>query len=104
MGLSAGAFDTNGFCGFVFFGLQGLWQESMQTLALTLVSVIICVIIGLPLGVWAGIMLVRLRSLSLLRTWWAGFVEGWRTDPGVRRPMRWSTVWRMTRLGRPPII
>lgn len=56
------------------------------------------------LGVWAGIMLVRLRSLSLLRTWWAGFVEGWRTDPGVRRPMRWSTVWRMTRLGRPPII
>jgi glycine betaine/proline transport system permease protein len=41
--------------GFVFFGLQGLWQESMQTLALTLVSVIICVIIGLPLGVWAGI-------------------------------------------------
>jgi hypothetical protein len=49
-------------------------------------------------------MVVRLRSLTLLRTWVAGFVEGWRTDPGLRRPMRWGTVWRMTRLGRPPII
>jgi GT2 family glycosyltransferase len=56
------------------------------------------------LGVWAAIMLVRLRSLPLLRTWAAGFVEGWRTDPGVRRPLRWRTVWRMTRLGRPPVI
>jgi GT2 family glycosyltransferase len=56
------------------------------------------------LGVWAAIMVVRLRSLPSLRTWVAGFVEGWRTDPGVRRPMRWNTVWRMTRLGRPPII
>jgi GT2 family glycosyltransferase len=56
------------------------------------------------LGLWTAIMAVRLRSLPPLRTWVAGFVEGWRTDPGVRRPMRWSTVWRMTRLGRPPII
>ena len=56
------------------------------------------------LGLWAAIMAVRLRSLPSLRTWVGGFVEGWRTDPGVRRPMRWGTVWRMTRLGRPPII
>jgi GT2 family glycosyltransferase len=56
------------------------------------------------LGLWAAIMTVRLRSLPSLRTWARGFVEGWRTDPGVRRPMRWSTVWRMTRLGRPPIL
>jgi GT2 family glycosyltransferase len=56
------------------------------------------------LGLWVAIMAVRLRSLTLLRTWVAGFVEGWRTDPGLRRPMRWGTVWRMTRLGRPPII
>ncbi|HET8615711.1 MAG TPA: glycosyltransferase [Actinomycetales bacterium] len=56
------------------------------------------------LGVWAAIMLARLKNLGLLRTWWAGFVEGWRTDPGLRRPIRWRTVWRMTRLGRPPVI
>jgi GT2 family glycosyltransferase len=56
------------------------------------------------LGVWAAIMAVRLRSLTSARTWAGGFVEGWRTDPGVRRPLRWGTVWRMTRLGRPPII
>jgi GT2 family glycosyltransferase len=56
------------------------------------------------LGLWVAIMAVRLRSLPLLRTWVGGFVEGWRTDPGLRRPMRWRTVWRMTWLGRPPII
>jgi hypothetical protein len=56
------------------------------------------------LGLWAVIMVVRLRALTPLRTWFAGFLEGWRTDPGLRRPMRWSTVWRMTRLGRPPIL
>ncbi len=62
------------------------------------------VLVPVYLGVWAAIMLVRLRSLPPLRTWAAGFVEGWRTDPGPRRPMRWRTVWRMTRLGRPPVI
>lgn len=29
---------------------------------------------------------------------------GMRTDCGGRRPMRWRTVWRMSRLGRPPIV
>jgi GT2 family glycosyltransferase len=56
------------------------------------------------LGVWTAIMLVRLRRPAVLRTWFTGFVEGWRTDAGVRRPLRWRTVWRMTRLGRPPVI
>ncbi|MDX6329005.1 MAG: glycine betaine/proline transport system permease protein [Streptomycetaceae bacterium] len=40
--------------GFVFFGLQGLWQESMDTLALTLSAVFVSLLIGIPLGVWAG--------------------------------------------------
>jgi hypothetical protein len=39
-----------------------------------------------------------------LLVWGRGFVEGWRSDPGPRRPMSWSTVLRMTRLGRPPVI
>ncbi|MGW7253471.1 ABC transporter permease [Streptomyces sp. NPDC054834] len=41
--------------GFTFFGLQGLWQESMDTLALTLSAVIVALLIGIPLGVWAGL-------------------------------------------------
>ncbi|HEY0452044.1 ABC transporter permease subunit [Actinophytocola sp.] len=41
--------------GFVFFGLQGLWQESMDTLALTAAAVLIALLIGIPLGIWAGL-------------------------------------------------
>jgi glycine betaine/proline transport system permease protein len=41
--------------GFVFFGLQGLWEESMDTLALTTAAVLIALIIGIPLGLWAGL-------------------------------------------------
>lgn len=39
-----------------------------------------------------------------LKAWWSGFFEGVRVPCPPRRPMRWSTVWRMTRLGRPPVI
>jgi L-fucose isomerase-like protein len=48
--------------------------------------------------------LTRIRSPTGLRAWAAGFLEGVRTPCGDRQPMRWSTVWRMTRLGRPPIV
>ncbi|WP_425245686.1 ABC transporter permease [Streptomyces sp. NEAU-NA10] len=41
--------------GFVFFGLQGLWQESMDTLALTLSAVLVALLFAIPLGVWAGL-------------------------------------------------
>ncbi|MDQ0835725.1 glycine betaine/proline transport system permease protein [Streptomyces achromogenes] len=41
--------------GFTFFGLQGLWQESMDTLALTLSSVLVALLFAIPLGVWAGL-------------------------------------------------
>jgi glycine betaine/proline transport system permease protein len=41
--------------GFAAFGLLGLWQESMDTLALTLVAVLICLVIGIPLGVLVGL-------------------------------------------------
>jgi len=33
-----------------------------------------------------------------------GFRAGWREDAGKRRPISWATVWKMTRLGRPPIL
>jgi glycine betaine/proline transport system permease protein len=42
-------------CGLLFMGLQGLWQDSMETLALTIAAVAISLLIGIPLGIWAGI-------------------------------------------------
>ena len=41
--------------GLVLLGLQGLWVESMDTLALTLSAVALCLLIGIPLGLWAGV-------------------------------------------------
>ncbi|MFF0433667.1 glycosyltransferase family 2 protein [Streptomyces sp. NPDC004327] len=56
------------------------------------------------LGVWTLLTLARTRSLPGLRAWFAGFAEGVRRPGGARQPMRWATVWRMGRLGRPPVI
>ncbi|WP_175420764.1 glycosyltransferase family 2 protein [Streptomyces griseus] len=56
------------------------------------------------LGVWLLLTLVRRPSLPALRAWFGGFREGWAKPCGPRRPMRWRTVWRLTRLGRPPVI
>lgn len=56
------------------------------------------------LGVWTLLTLARTRSLSGLKAWFAGFAEGVRLPGGARAPMRWATVWRMGRLGRPPVI
>lgn len=41
--------------GFTFLGLQGLWQESMDTLALTASAVLVALLFAIPLGVWAGL-------------------------------------------------
>lgn len=56
------------------------------------------------LASWAAYTLVRRPSSAGLKAWWAGFFEGVRVPCPPRRPMRWRTVWRMTRLGRPPVI
>ncbi|NJQ02507.1 glycosyltransferase family 2 protein [Streptomyces zingiberis] len=56
------------------------------------------------LGVWVALTVARTRDAPGLRAWFAGFAEGWRTACGPRRPLRWSTVWAMTRLGRPPVL
>jgi GT2 family glycosyltransferase len=54
--------------------------------------------------VWVSATLARsLRSggaAAAIR----GFWNGMRTDCGPRRPIRWQTAWRLTRLGRPPIV
>jgi glycine betaine/proline transport system permease protein len=36
------------------FGLLGVWPESIETLALMLVSVVTALAIGIPVGIWAG--------------------------------------------------
>ncbi len=62
------------------------------------------VLVPVYLGVWTLLTLARTRSARGLRAWFGGFAEGLRTECGLRRPMRWTTVARMTRLGRPPVI
>ncbi|MBQ0848195.1 glycosyltransferase family 2 protein [Streptomyces sp. NPDC057621] len=61
-------------------------------------------LIPVHLAVWIALTLVRTRSVGGLRAWFGGFVEGLKASAGERRPMRWKTVWRLTRLGRPPVI
>ena len=55
-------------------------------------------------GSWALITTARVRDAAARRAWFEGFREGWRMDPGDRRPMHWSTVWAMAKAGRPPVV
>ncbi|WP_454108065.1 glycosyltransferase family 2 protein [Leifsonia shinshuensis] len=62
-------------------------------------------LVPLYVGSWTGIQLLRwFRKPAVLRAWFGGWREGWRTDPGERRPIRWRTALRMTAAGRPPIV
>ncbi|MFF0434084.1 glycosyltransferase family 2 protein [Streptomyces sp. NPDC004327] len=56
------------------------------------------------LGVWLLLTLARRPSAEALKAWFGGFRAGWKVPCGPRRPMRWRTVWRLTRLGRPPVV
>jgi GT2 family glycosyltransferase len=63
----------------------------------------------LPVGVlyvlvWAGVSALRLRSRTALIETLRGYRIGLTEPGGERRPMRWQTIWRMTRAGRPPVI
>ena len=54
---------------------------------------------------WTVVSLARnLRSASGLGAVVSGTADGVRRPLGPRRPIRWRTVWRLTRLGRPPIL
>lgn len=56
-------------------------------------------------GTWLMISLSRnLGSFAGLRGVLAGTRDGLRHPLGPRRPISWSTAWRLTRLGRPPIV
>lgn len=58
--------------GLTFLGLQGLWQESMDTLSLTLAAVLLALLVGIPLGIWAGLSdrfhRVAMLVLDLMQT------------------------------------
>ncbi|MDW3216949.1 MAG: glycosyltransferase [Ilumatobacteraceae bacterium] len=55
------------------------------------------VLIWLVAGWW------RAPAGSCRRSYRQGWLAGW-TVPVPRRPIRWRTVWRLTKLGRPPIV
>ncbi|MDQ1007029.1 GT2 family glycosyltransferase [Streptomyces sp. V4I23] len=61
-------------------------------------------LIPVYLGVWVLLTLLRRPTVPALKAWFRGFAEGWRTPCGPRRPMKWRTVWRLTKLGRPPVV
>ena len=48
----------------LFFGVTGLWQDSIDTLIVTLLSVVFCIVIGLPIGIW----MARSRAVSMAVT------------------------------------
>jgi glycine betaine/proline transport system permease protein len=52
--------------GLVFMGMQGLWQEGMDTLALTITAVLLSLLVGIPLGIWAGLSRRAERVLTPL--------------------------------------
>ncbi|GAA2094235.1 glycosyltransferase [Streptomyces albiaxialis] len=56
------------------------------------------------LAVWVLLTPSRVRGVAALRTWLGGFREGMRGGWGERRPMRWRTVLRLARAGRPPLV
>jgi GT2 family glycosyltransferase len=56
------------------------------------------------LAVWVSATLARAGSAAAVRAALRGFLDGARLAAGPRRPIRWRTAWRLTRLGRPPVI
>jgi len=56
LGFSVGRWRMAGLVatGFLSFGVLGLWERSVDTLALTLAAVVISLAIGIPLGIAAG--------------------------------------------------
>ena len=62
-------------------------------------------IVPIYVASWTGIQLIRsVKRPQGLRAWFGGWMAGWRENPGGRRRIKWVTVWRMARAGRPPLI
>jgi GT2 family glycosyltransferase len=57
----------------------------------------------LYLATWLLISLLRARTLGDLRATLSGVRAGIAEDAGDRQPMSWKTVWRLSRMGHPPV-
>jgi GT2 family glycosyltransferase len=57
-----------------------------------------------PVYVASWLLITVVRRGKASGEYVRGVRDGWRTRVGPRRPMRWRTVWKLTRLGRPPIL
>jgi len=55
-------------------------------------------------AVWFARTAASMRTREDTRELLRGYRDGLRESPGGRRPLRWSTIWRMTRAGRPPVV
>ncbi len=58
----------------------------------------------LYVGSWTVLTLARTKDKKARKAFIAGLREGVNTSPLDRTPMKWSTVWKMTKAGRPPVI
>ncbi|MEL6893800.1 MAG: glycosyltransferase family 2 protein, partial [Actinomycetota bacterium] len=54
-------------------------------------------------SVWLVLGAIRAGRQRCLRGYVAGWMAGWRR-PVDRSPISWRGVWRLTRLGRPPVL
>ena len=57
-----------------------------------------------PVYLLDWLLITMARRSAPLGEYVRGVREGWRTRVGPRRPLKWRTVWKLTRLGRPPIV
>lgn len=55
-------------------------------------------------AVWLTLTVLRTRDPAGRRQALRGFAAGARGPCGPRRPVSWRAVWRMARIGRPPVI
>jgi GT2 family glycosyltransferase len=63
------------------------------------------ILVPVYVGSWTGIQILRwARRPDALKAWFGGWIAGWRESPGGRRSIKWVTVWRMLRAGRPPLV
>jgi GT2 family glycosyltransferase len=61
-------------------------------------------VLELYLLVWFIATMLRMRRVADVKVALRGFAAGFREPAGERRPISWRTAWRLTRLGRPPIV
>jgi glycosyltransferase involved in cell wall biosynthesis len=55
-------------------------------------------------GVWTVLSLARCDGRADVIAVGRGLWQGCRRPAGARHPIRWSSAWRMMRLGRPPVV